>query len=670
MNTQHQHTAARSMPVTDIGAAKMDKERRQLSWQRPLLLFLYIFVMETLLHLYVYGHTGWLTLLHLSLFSLAYALLLNAICGLFGERGNYWLLLALAAATFILFGMQLVYYGIFKTPMMVFSLTKAGMAMEFYEETFPVIWDKGWQLLSFLALTALLLAALKKNCPHNRWPLQLANLALAALVFVLATLSLNLSDKGPHSAYTLYFNDNNPVLNQQELGVLTATRLEIERAVFGFSPKDPPSAVSIAEASAEEAAPAEPAAPNWQPNALDIDFAALAEAEQDEELRDMHLYFAAQQPTLQNEYTGMFAGCNLILVTAEGWSKLLLDTGMFPTMSKLATEGFEFSNFYTPIWNVSTSDGEYVATTGLLPKSGVWSYSASAENYMPFALGNQFAALGYAQPQAYHNHSYTYYDRHLSYPNMGYDYTGVGNGLNITAAWPESDLEMIEATVGNFSALENFHVYYLTVSGHLRYNFGGNNMAARHRDEVAELPYSEEVKAYIACNLELEYAMKLLLERLEAAGQLENTVIALTADHYPYGLSTEALNELAGHTVERSFELYENTLVIWKPGLRHQQISAPACSLDLLPTLSNLFGLPYDSRLLMGRDIFSESEPLVIFNDRSWISAYGRYNAVSGEFSGEADEQYVEAVNQIVNSKFYYSAKILERDYYRQILSQ
>ena len=38
-------------------------------------------------------------------------------------------------------------------------------------------------------------------------------------------------------------------------------------------------------------------------------------------------------------------------------------------------------------------------------------------------------------------------------------------------------------------------------------------------------------------------------------------------------------------------------------------------SLDVLPTILNLFGVEFDSRLLMGKDIFSDSEPLVIFSD-------------------------------------------------------
>ena len=70
----------------------------------------------------------------------------------------------------------------------------------------------------------------------------------------------------------------------------------------------------------------------------------------------------------------------------------------------------------------------------------------------------------------------------------------------------------------------------------------------------------------------------------------------------------------------------------------------------------------------MGQDVFSASEPLVIFDNRSWISAQGSYNAATGETTGQMSAEYIDAVNARVASKFAYSTKILERDYYRQMV--
>ena len=95
-------------------------------------------------------------------------------------------------------------------------------------------------------------------------------------------------------------------------------------------------------------------------------------------------------------------------------------------------------------------------------------------------------------------------------------------------------------------------------------------------------------------------------------------------------------------------------------------------SLDVLPTVLNLFGVEYDSRLLMGNDILSNNkEQIVIFSDRSYITPKGRYSSITGEFTPndgvEVDENYSEQISEIVYQKFKMSAQILDKDYYRKV---
>ena len=656
--------------------ASVRQERR---WLRTTpLLFALLFFWELQLRLFIYEQPfSFPAIAYILLFSLFHAIGLRLLTGLLGPRLNYALAVLLLTLLTVLFIAQYVYYLFFKTPLLVFSIFNGGQVTEFSGEAMTMVLAHLPQVLSFF-LPPIAVLLLTRGCyTCLSWKRLGLLLLAAALVYGGARYSLGFSGNAPASAYNTYFNENNPAQSQEHLGMLTELRLDAQRTLFGFTPKDPPRVTDLAALPKAVnlpavSKPADTPPVIYRPNALDIDFDTLIGTTPTTELREMHEYFSALTPTRQNEYTGLFSGYNLIMITAEAFSHFLIDETLCPTIYRLATEGFEFTNMYTPIWNVSTSDGEYVAMTGLLPESGVWSFSASAENAMPFSLGHQLAGAGYLQPLAYHNHSYTYYNRNLSHPNMGYDFRAPGHGLAITELWPESDLEMMENSVCDYlyaGREQPFHAYYMTVSGHLQYNFSGNMMAARHQEEVAELPYSEEARAYIACNLELEYALAYLLEQLELAGELENTVIVLSADHYPYGLSAEALNELAGHEVEQNFELYRNGLIIWQAGVEHQVIDEPVSSLDILPTVSNLFGLPFDSRLLMGRDIFAPgSLPLVIFNNRSWITDQASYNAATGELTGDVGQAYVDAVHQLVNARFLYSARILEHDYYRVVL--
>ena len=619
----------------------------------------------------------------------------------------------------ICYGVQLIYYCIFHTPFSLVSIGAAGDVLQFQDIIIEAILKNAVAVvLLFLPLIILIMQKRKLSFSVKK-PLTLGFVLLFCISsYSAAIICVNLTGDSPASQNTLYYKAASPDLSVSKLGVLTTMRLDFERLVAGalqsnyvgevaaignengdtgmeestatdssiaeVDSSDPDTADTVMPTESGEGSIQDEATENGEGdeqavsaipmkpyNTMDIDFDTLLASGQDENFYAMNKYFSTVKPTATNQYTGMFKGCNLILLTAEGFSPYAISPELTPTLYKMVNEGFVFKNFYNPVWWVSTSDGEYVACTGLIPKGGVWSLAASGKNYMPFAMGNQFRKLGYGT-KAYHNHTYTYYKRDISHPNLGYDYKGVGNGLAVKKTWPESDLEMINVTADEYIGQEPFHTYYMTVSGHMNYSFNGNYMASKNKEYVADLPYSDTSKAYIACNLELEFAMKALIEKLEAAGIADKTVIALSPDHYPYGLPRENIDELAGHKVEENFELYRSTFILWKKGMEPVIVEKPCASLDINPTLSNLFGLEYDSRLMMGSDIFSDTPALVIFSNRSWITDRAIYNSVTNTVSFTdgtiEDKPYIKNVNRVVADKFKYSAKIFETDYYRKVL--
>lgn len=480
-----------------------------------------------------------------------------------------------------------------------------------------------------------------------------------------------------------------PNLAMHKFGLLRTEALDIKYNLLGIDQKmDIEEEIDLNQGNPE---PAPEETEKYVPNVMDIDFDALSSKTSNKTLLAMNDYFSTREPTYTNEYTGMYKGYNLIYVTAEGFSPYCIDPVLTPTLYKMQQEGFKFNNFYTPIWGVSTSDGEYTVCTGLLPKAGVWSFFRSGENknYMPFCLGNMFRSIGVNETRAYHNHTHSYYKRHISHPNMGYDYKGMGTGVEkyVKSVWPESDLEMITGSTPEYlTSGKQFHTYYMTVSGHLEYNWVGNSMSVKNRELVKDLNCSETLKAYYACNIELDRAMEKLLSDLNAAGVADKTVISIAPDHYPYGLEQPEgdkyviWEELLGHPVETNFELYESVWLLYCQGTKDAPtVEKPCCSVDMLPTVLNLFGFEYDSRLIMGSDVLSNSGGLVIFGNRSFITDMGKYNTQTGEFKlaegkSFADEEeknaYISGVRSIVNNKFTMSKQILEEDYYGYVFGK
>ncbi len=607
------------------------------------------------------------------LFALPFALAVFLLCSLFTPGTNRRLAIAFFALFSFLFSSQLMYNITFRTYYSIDFFGMAGEATDFWRETLLIVARNFHWVLAFFAPLIVLVVWGKKwfEFDRIRWQPRTALAVVLVLIQVASVTMVYAGTREPFSPYDLYFQRNYPNLSVERLGLLTTMRLNSQRVATGWTP-----VLDIPPTSEQPIFPPGKDKERFVPgqveyNIMDINFKDLYAAETDEVIASMHRYFASVQPTAKNEYTGIYEGYNLIFITGEAFSHLAVHEEVTPTLYKMVHEGYHFTNFYTPVWGASTTDGEYVACTGLIPKSGVRSFPRSHENYLPFVMGNQLARLGY-KTMAYHNHTHSYYRRHLSHPNMGYDYKGIGSGLVMTNIWPRSDLEMMEITVPEYIDNEPFHAYYMTVSGHLEYNFFGHAIARRNRHLVEHLPYSDAVRAYLAANIELDKALEHLLNELEEAGIADRTLIVLSSDHWPYGLRDEEIDELAGHYVERHFELHRNALIIYTPGMEPETIEQPASSLDIIPTISNLLGLEFDSRLLMGRDIFSDADPLVIYRCGSFITDKGRYNAQTNKFYPAEHmpanwdyTEYVEEVSAEVNRKFYFSALILDHDYYR-----
>lgn len=624
-----------------------------------------------------------------SIFLLVYVLVLYFILSFFYGYVKFAISALLLGFVAFIYTSQLIYYKFFKTFYSFYSVGNSKQALGFWKDILQYVMKNSfWIIVLFLPVIVLLIFGRQYfSFAKTSWFTRFALVLCIVLTQLVGVSVVKVSGKHHHSAYDLYYRTSLPELSTQRLGLFTTMRLDIQRLLTSWSPMlaEKPFETHEEEHNYhEEQKPieteeidnndnVEEAEKQVEYNVLDIDFEELIANETDPELKEMHTYFSNVEPTAKNEYTGKYKDFNLILLTAEAFSPYAVHSEITPTLYQMVHEGYHFTNFYTPIWEVSTSDGEYVALNSLLPKSGVWSFKESSSNHLPFALGNQLNDLGY-RTKAYHNHTYTYYGRDLSHPNMGYDYKGLGNGLDVEETWPESDLEMMEKTITEYIDDQPFHAYYMTVSGHMQYSFTGNYIAWKNRSYVDDLPYSEQAKAYLATQIELDRALEYLLEQLEHKGIAEKTLIALSADHHPYGLDDETIDEFVGHPIEENFELYENHFILYTVGMESVTITKPASSLDILPTLSNLLDLEYDSRLMMGRDIFSDSPSLIPFLNKSFITNEGKYNSTNQKFvlndGKEIDHHDVEKILSTVQEKFYYSAKVLEKDYYQKIFNE
>ena len=470
-------------------------------------------------------------------------------------------------------------------------------------------------------------------------------------------LDIKLQKNNENSIYYLYTSINDTSLNNEKLGVINSGILDLHRTIFGFKEKIEP-VISIDESDDIF---------EYKDNKLNIDFKNLRT--NNSEIASLNNYMDSISPTKQNKYTGIFKGKNLIYIVAESFNEIGVREDLTPTLYKLVNSGFKFNNYYSSN-NLSTIGGEFQALTGLYADSSILYTWRRGLNYFPYGLANVFKKEGY-NTFAYHDHFYNFQDRDKYLKALGFDnYKGCYNGLEDKIKcniWPEYDTEMIRATTDDYlNSTEPFMVYYMTVSGHLAYNFGGNEVAIKNREKVNNLPYSDSVKAYLATQIELNDALELLINTLEEKNKLDDTVIVLLADHYPYGLTVDQINEISDYKKDGIIGVNDSNLIIWNSKLKTIEVDKVSMSIDVLPTVYNLFGIDYDSRLFAGSDILSTREGMAIFNERSWVTDKGKYFGSSNNFvqSEEVDGNYIKTINTIMNNKISISKLIVKNNYY------
>ncbi|MBP5303912.1 MAG: sulfatase-like hydrolase/transferase, partial [Clostridia bacterium] len=597
-------------------------------------------------------YTFWLTFV--------FATFWYVFCSLFKTKIRLILLDVVMCFCCLVCIVQAVYFDIFDNFFVIFSIKAIGDAVgTFWKVMFTAIWHQLPLIIITILGVVFWFLFVRKEIAYQAKKSESDNpvfakmtknglirramaLVIAFAVYLIILFFLAIGSSEDLKPKYLYFNNTDTVLTVRNFGAVNGLRLDLKFTIFGTkttSLKDDNKETDINKLTGDtgttKKGDKKGTTTTEKPveyNMVDINFDQLIANTSNQDVIDLHEYFKSLSPTKKNDYTGKFKGKNVIQITAEAFYSNVVDKDLTPTLYKMTHEGLEFTNYYSPGWGVSTLDGEYVNTLSMIPKSGVWSMWRTKDNNLYYSLGNACHRLGYTC-YAYHNNTYDYYSRDESHDNLWVKWKAVGHGLEFSFnGWPRSDYEMIDITTPDYLGKGNpFAIYYLSCSGHANYNWGGNAMSAKNKDVVANLSYSDEVKAYLACQYELEKAMTLLLQKLEQAGELENTLIIIAADHYPYGLSEASLTEILGPGYSM-FDMYKNTLIMYNPTFKHTVIDKPCYSIDILPTALNLMGIDYDSRLLIGSDILSDSQGLVIFSDRSWITNYGVYNSSTGEF--------------------------------------
>ena len=505
-------------------------------------------------------------------FTLGWALLLPGLA-----RRIYMLLVGLTAALLAI--THGVFINLFRKFFSVSDFTFAGDGAAFADASYLVIRKAllAWILLCFLlAVLAVLLVP-----PEVRRPsLRSAAAAAAGLALILVTRYAVL---GPSSGTVIWNQNQDPAFLYEDFSDSRACLTAL--GLYQYTFRDLTRALSPGGGRISDREAAEVAA--WQ----------------------------AGRSHAENSMSGLFAGKNLILVQLEAIDTWMLTEDYMPSLWALKERSIDFTQHYTPAYiTAGTFNTEFMVNSGLLPAESGVPVTVYTQNAFPNSLAHLFRQAGYTA-RSFHGSEGTVYNREAVHENLGYEQYWSGSDMGM------ENYMMDRYLINGYEAMteqEPFFSFVITFSGHGPY--GPDNLigqAHRAQADAVAARDEEEYRYAVAHAMETDLFIRELVERLEADGHREDTVLIFYADHYNYYLLNDALNlEIKG--AEDYNQLCRTDWFIYDGGVHAERVDSVTSSLDVAPTIANLFGLEADHAAYLGHDAFGAGGGLVFFSDNSW----------------------------------------------------
>ena len=475
------------------------------------------------------------------------------------------------------------------------------------------------------------------------------------------------------NAYQLFKKPTNASLVVRNFGFIGYGLLDIKEYLFpGTSLSnieiDPEEILDSSEENEKEIV--------YHTNIDNVEWLNLINNETDEELNTLNKYFIGNTIATENEYTGLFQGKNLIVIMVESGNDIMLNSEYYPNIQRLLKNGIHFTNNYSPRNICSTGNNEMSTMISLYSVNNNCTANVYKNNTYFESIFNLFNKQGYIT-NSFHDYYDWYYDRSVIHKNMGssefYDATRLK--LRFSYNYPAyntwaSDEELMKKYLEVIDQNENdepFMSFITTVTSHLPYN-SSSEYGDKYMDLFPE-DYAVELKRYMSKIKVVDNAIGILLDGLEERDILDDTVIVLFADHYPYSIDSDKLNVALDYDLNVDNNADRTPLIIYNSELEKQEVDSYTSYIDILPTVANLFNLDYDSRLYMGTDALDiKHEDMVIFIDGSWKNQDAYYNASTSKIHYYTQKTYSQeeilAINTKVRLKLEMSSLTIKKNYF------
>lgn len=409
-----------------------------------------------------------------------------------------------------------------------------------------------------------------------------------------------------------------------------------------------------------------------------LNFNIFLKKEEKEELQFLKKKYQDMEMHAENEYTGIFKDKNIIFVQLESMDIWLLNKKNTPTLHSLKNNSFVFNDHYSYLINAGpTFNSEFCVNTGFYTPLSITGNSYDFYKNTFNSLPKLFKKLGYTL-KSFHFNNPDFYNRDINYLGWGYDkflsLMKTNNYKNSSIAGLDTELitnKLFHDQI--FNSKGKFLYYIITYSIHFPYKNADHSHYILQKRFGKTIPKNlqEDDIAMIQAG-ETDEMVKLLIEGLKMHNLYNDTIIVFYADH-SIGLDHNLLRK---YKITYDQRINHTPFFIWSANMKETIINKTNCQLDILPTILNLFGIPFQEKSMIGRDIFDKNNlGIAFFDDYSWIDGKilvnnGNITKLQNISDDEIDTNYVKNKTQEIRERFKQNDLTLKYDYLKYILNK
>jgi phosphoglycerol transferase MdoB-like AlkP superfamily enzyme len=329
----------------------------------------------------------------------------------------------------------------------------------------------------------------------------------------------------------------------------------------------------------------------------------------------------------QSPLFGALEGQNVIFIMCETCEQYAFTPELTPNYYRLKNEGLYFNNFRTAARNDNTYDAEFKSLTSMIYMQSDNYMHTYGENQFTNALPNVLRAQGYTA-NSFHDFEGSFFNRDVIHPNMGFENYYALEDLDVVVDDPTmwvQDSIMFEQFKDLIAPIQDdpFFSFVLTVTPHGKHDYYRDNLSEYYAiiDEDPELRDRElEFRTLLAAQMDVDKALGILLDDLEAKDLLDTTTIVLYSDHKNY--SSQYITEKYTENSDIPYEVDKVPMVIYSSVLGSGEVDTLGSHYDLTPTIMDLLGVEFYEDFYYGQSLFlnqREDRPIILAYS-SWVS--------------------------------------------------